>query len=395
MDPTHARTAQEQEQEVVVEKDRTAASDASSFSSASTHISTLSNAPRCSYRCYNQYDEIDTCQCISFNSTGDKIYACSQNLVRIFDVNRPGRECTGLRTVRSKRDPYSMFKGLISTVEFSPDPSMHVYSCGTFSNSLAVFVEGTPESVLMLLDVPVGNGITCQRWSPDGNNLWLGGRNGSDIICYDLRSTRKELGRVTRSLSTQQRLSFDLDPWGKFLATGSQDGEVLIYETCDFTLHSRMTEEGEVAVVGGGALSDTSASTGVSVGRGRGSMDCTNSVQFHPFSALLCVSSGQRHFHAGAGVGIGAGVSGDESGDCSDDDDTRSDCGSSWQTAAVASRKRKLGNSNSKSNSASKSGPSGLQGRGTPGSSTPVSVSSLRLARIGCERLPNPFGGDD
>jgi WD40 repeat protein len=29
---------------------------------------------------------------------------------------------------------------------------------------------------------------------------------------------------------------FDLDPWGKYLATGSQDGSVLIYDTSSFEL---------------------------------------------------------------------------------------------------------------------------------------------------------------
>ena len=52
-----------------------------------------------------------------------------------------------------------------------------------------------------------------------------GGRAHSDLICWDLRTTRSELGRVRRTLDSNQRISFDLDPWGKYLATGSQDGK--------------------------------------------------------------------------------------------------------------------------------------------------------------------------
>ena len=44
--------------------------------------------------------------------------------------------------------------------------------------------------------------------------LWVGGRNHSDIVCWDLRGTRSEVGRVRRYLATNQRLAFDLDPWG-------------------------------------------------------------------------------------------------------------------------------------------------------------------------------------
>ncbi len=122
----------------------------------------------------------------------------------------------------------------------------------------------------MLHDVPVGGGITCQRWSPNGNHLWIGGRRSNDIICYDLRFSRGELGRVTRQLSTNQRLAFDMDPWGTYLATGSQNGELLIYDANHFNV---------------------AYSAGSNTG-----MDCTNSVVFHPHSALLCMSTGQRKY---------------------------------------------------------------------------------------------------
>jgi len=230
---------------------------------------------RCSYRCYNQYDEVETVQAISFNATGDRIYACTKNMIRIFDVNTPGRECLEIPTVRFKRDPMAAFKGLISSIEFGPDPSMKVYSCATYSNSVAVYVEGTKESVLMLTEVPTGCGITCQRWNPNGNHLWVGGRHSSDIICYDLRSTRGELGRVSRRLETNQKLTFDLDPWGKHLITGSQDGEVLVYDTMDFQLRHRLVANGD-----GDENSEDA--------------NCTNSVSCHPHSALLCLGTGRR-----------------------------------------------------------------------------------------------------
>ena len=309
---------------------------------------------RCSYRCYNHYDEIDTPQAVSFNVSGEKIYACSRNLIRVFDVNRPGRECESLPTVRFKKDRYSMFKGLISSVEFAPDPNIKVYSCGTFSNNVAVFVEGTPESVLMLLDVPVGNGITCQKWSPDGNNLWVGGRNGSDIICYDLRSTRSELGRVKRNLISNQRISFDLDPWGKYLATGSQDVEILIYNTNDFSLHCSM----------GSTATSTDAEAHVDVDM----LDCTNSVQFHPYSSMLCTSTGQRQFF-------------DNDSDSYSDSDSNSDVESSDRTISVSNKRKGRGRGRGKENT---------RRRGE----REIASSVLRLIQVGCERLPHPTFDD-
>jgi hypothetical protein len=57
-----------------------------------------------------------------------------------------------------------------------------------------------------------------------------GGRSHSDLVCWDLRNTRCELGRVKRVLTSNQKMSFSLDPWGKYLATGTQDGKYVL--TC-------------------------------------------------------------------------------------------------------------------------------------------------------------------
>jgi len=92
---------------------------------AGTDKNTSIPTSRCSYRCYNQYDEVETVQAISFNSTGDKIYACTKNLIRIFDVNTPGRECTAIPTIRFKKDPMGMFKGLISSSLKAIDMRVH------------------------------------------------------------------------------------------------------------------------------------------------------------------------------------------------------------------------------------------------------------------------------
>lgn len=64
-------------------------------------------------------------------------------------------------------------------------------------------------------------------------------------------------------------MSFDLDPWGNFLATGTQDGEVLIYDATTFEL---LTSSGDFK------------------------SDCVNSCVFHPFSSILATATGQRHF---------------------------------------------------------------------------------------------------
>lgn len=46
---------------------------------------------RCSYSCYNAVDELEAANCVSFNLTGDKIYAGSNRMIRSFDVACPGQ----------------------------------------------------------------------------------------------------------------------------------------------------------------------------------------------------------------------------------------------------------------------------------------------------------------
>ena len=45
---------------------------------------------RCSYSCYNAMDELEAANSVTFNLTGDKIYAGSNRMIRSFDVNYPG-----------------------------------------------------------------------------------------------------------------------------------------------------------------------------------------------------------------------------------------------------------------------------------------------------------------
>ena len=56
----------------------------------------------------------------------------------------------------------------------------------------------------------------------------VGGRSHSDLVCWDLRNTRCELGRVKRALTSNQKMTFSLDPWGKYIATGTQDGKCVL-----------------------------------------------------------------------------------------------------------------------------------------------------------------------
>lgn len=117
------------------------------------------------------------------------------------------------------------------------------------------------------------------RWSPCGRYIWAGGRNNCNISCWDVRKSQQEIGRIQRDLHSNQKLSFDIDPWGKHLVTGTQSGLVLVYDTQSFQLVAERK-----------ALNENSNKND------KQELNCVNSASFHPYSSLIFSATGQRRF---------------------------------------------------------------------------------------------------
>lgn len=212
-----------------------------------------------------------------------------------------------------KRNDVRGQKGILSCISFNPDFSK-TFALGSYANSVGVYVENDDECALEIRNLDIG-GVACVRWSPCGKMLWIGGRNCDYLSCWDVRKTQKEIGRVERTLSTNQKLHFDIDPWGKYLVTGSQLGEILVYDTTSFklawklesvpyssnpnkkrklsdlddTIESRIDEN---------ALSNMDASSvrASTTSLHPTPLDCVNAAIFHPYSSYLVTATGQRHF---------------------------------------------------------------------------------------------------
>jgi hypothetical protein len=74
--------------------------------------------------------------------------------------------------------------------------------------------------------------------------------------------------RIHRPLSSNQRMQFAIDLWGNTIATGTEDGRLLTFDTRSFE-----------------KIYDDKVSN-----------NCLNCVSFHPYSALLIATSGERNF---------------------------------------------------------------------------------------------------
>ncbi|XP_059623460.1 uncharacterized protein LOC132266562 isoform X2 [Cornus florida] len=180
---------------------------------------------RCTYRAYDAMDEITAAFSIGFNPSGTKIFAGYNKSIRVFDIHRPGRDFAHYSTLKGDKEGQS---GIISAIAFSPSHT-GMLATGSYDQTTAIYREDNME-LLYVLHGQEG-GVTHVQFSKDGNYLYTGGRKDPYILCWDIRKAVDILYKLYRSSeSTNQRISFDIEPFGRYLGTGGQDGLVHIYD---------------------------------------------------------------------------------------------------------------------------------------------------------------------
>ena len=220
---------------------------------------------RCTYRGYNEVDEVTAAFSLGFSPDGQRLLAGYQKSLLCFDVTRPGREYETVSTyVKRRRD---CLPGMISCIAYSPLGDM--VAAGSYSSSIAIYDPRTWE-MLFLLQGHKG-GLTQLIFTHDGSFLISGSRQDPHLLCWDLREGEAgELYRMERSsASTNQRVQFDIDPvLGRYLVSGGSDGHVLVFDL----------------------------QTGLKVESIRVAEDMVNGCSFHPTVNLLATASGNRRY---------------------------------------------------------------------------------------------------
>ncbi|RYR71580.1 hypothetical protein Ahy_A02g005821 isoform H [Arachis hypogaea] len=218
---------------------------------------------RCTYRAYDNMDEITAAFSVAFNPAGTKIFAGYNKCIRMFDLHRPGRDFELYSTAKDKKEGQT---GIISAMAFSPSHT-GMLALGSYSQTTGIYREDNME-LLYVLHGQEG-GITHVQFSRDGNYLYSGGRKDPYILCWDVRKAVDCVFKLYRSSeSTNQRILFDIDPSGQHLGTGGQDGLVHIYDL----------------------------QTGQWVSGFQAALDTVNGFSFHPFLPHAVSSSGHRRF---------------------------------------------------------------------------------------------------
>ncbi|KAJ1657634.1 hypothetical protein IWQ61_002999 [Dispira simplex] len=229
---------------------------------------------RASYRTENDREEILNPYAVAFNLDGTKVCAGCDNRLLLFDVNRPGRECTRIPITPTRRSRQGQ-KGIISSIHFNPDRS-GLYALGTFANSVGLY-DSRDHHLHYLKNPPGGSGVTQVQFSPCGYYLYVATRTKQTIYCWDIRQTGRWLYDICRQMRTNQRIYFDVDPSGRYLVTGhDSSGSV--------ALHALETYSGDVESLTTDPRFNLFEAQGMVV----------SNAKFHPTQPYLCTLSGER-----------------------------------------------------------------------------------------------------
>ncbi|KAG9274526.1 telomerase Cajal body protein 1 [Astyanax mexicanus] len=225
---------------------------------------------RATFRPYNHLDELTAAHSLRFSPDGSQLYCGFEKTVRVFYTERPGRDCEERPTVVKKQGQ----SGIISCLAFSP--SQPVYACGSYSRTVGLY-SCEDGSLLALLPQRHNGGVTHLLFSPDGYHLYTGGRKDPEILCWDLRDPGRVLFSLPRTVSTNQRIYFDLDPSGRYLMSGDTEGVMSVWDILT-------------------APSDGNEDVLQPFLKFQAHRDCTNGISIHPFMPLVASCSGQRQF---------------------------------------------------------------------------------------------------
>jgi len=234
---------------------------------------------RNTYRPFNNVEEVCHAYSLCFSADRGQILAGFDRTIRIFDLQRPGRQTEEwLLSTRAGKGQ----KGIIGSLAASI-ASPGVYAAGSYSKSICIYQRGCKGKPLMWLSDCQASyemgGVTQLVWV----NEWMllsGHRCDRWLRFWDLRKADSErhkestlqapkalLHRFPRHTRTHQRFGFSTK--GDLLSTGDDSGAILFYSL------SHLSETGIIREAHG--------------------RPCV-SAMLHPTLDIILSSSGSRDF---------------------------------------------------------------------------------------------------
>jgi WD40 repeat protein len=154
----------------------------------------------------------------------------------------------------------------------------------SLSSGIALLSESTDSQILSHLQSPTGT--TQVMFSPkDPNTLFSAARRSDSILVWDVRNTTHPIRSYERPGQTNQRLWFDIDPSGRWLASGDQNGCISLWDLSERSVEPTYTVGGAGGTVH--FLHTLSSQLDCVI-------DAVGSVHFHPKESLVLSATGSR-----------------------------------------------------------------------------------------------------
>lgn len=179
-------------------------------------------ALRCTYRGYDSVDEVEAALSVCFSTDGASVIGGYRKALKLFRTDLPGRDFTNfpLKVPASCLAVHPAHESLIAIGSWNATIALHDVRTPKLDET-ARFGGGVHRG-----------GVTMIQFAPaNGERLWSGARKDSRIVCWDVRNTTKPISIVHRTVSTNQRIQFDISrPQGRWLASGDTDGLVRVWD---------------------------------------------------------------------------------------------------------------------------------------------------------------------
>ncbi|BEI80549.1 hypothetical protein CcaverHIS002_0110780 [Cutaneotrichosporon cavernicola] len=227
----------------------------------------------------------------AFNTAADKLYCGFENAIEVFDIASPGYDTGERLKLGLTRKEKGGQRGIISALAFSAHHP--TFAAGSFAGSVVLYDEDTRSAIAHVEGVEGGGVIQIAFHPLDPNVFFVASRRSEAIQPFDLRDTSAPVGRLARSGSTNQRLAFDVDPWGRWLASGDEFGTMRVWDigsTYDVLFEQKLHG------------------------------DAVNSVQFHAHQPLLLTCAGSRAHLQASDIEFSSNEDTDSDSDSDDDD---------------------------------------------------------------------------
>ncbi|CAD6582384.1 MAG: hypothetical protein TREMPRED_003271 [Tremellales sp. Tagirdzhanova-0007] len=156
-----------------------------------------------------------------------RLYCGHENAIEVLDFASPGPDASErLKTVSTKREKGGQ-RGIISALAFSPDYS-GLYAAGSFSGTVSLYTEDTGATPVQHID-----GVAFHPLNPQ--TMFVASRRSNVIQVFDIRDTSRQLSELKKVGASNQRLWFDVDPWGRYLGSGDETGEISVWNLSDLS----------------------------------------------------------------------------------------------------------------------------------------------------------------